>query len=248
MGDNWQVGSSEDGKWHYSMPVATKGYNQDGKWQYEVEISGQYREGVSILGVAEERGHKGIDIPVSNVPVYATEDRGVVRSIAQTDEQGQSVTISYERLSGDSYNVTYNHLDSVNVQYGDLVEAGMQVGVSGNSGVSAAPHLEICVEKNGRTIDPMEYLSDISERGGLDIHFKQESASQDQAPTPTLQNLQDEARTVLSSLREVETDQQETAQVGVTASTASSLAASNFMTEMNSSDGQEQDRSYGIGR
>jgi len=49
----------------------------------------------------------------------------------------------------------YLHLSSMAVGVGQWVGRGQQIGLSGNTGTSAACHLHFEVWVNGSTVDPM---------------------------------------------------------------------------------------------
>ena len=46
---------------------------------------------------------------------------------------GKSVTVEYTREGGAKVQVSYLHLNSFSVKVGDTVNAGQQIGVSGNT-------------------------------------------------------------------------------------------------------------------
>ena len=50
------------------------------------------------------------------------------------------IVVEYDR-DGTKWRNTYMHLDKFNVQVGQKVNAGDQIGVSGNTGKSTGPHL-----------------------------------------------------------------------------------------------------------
>jgi murein DD-endopeptidase MepM/ murein hydrolase activator NlpD len=52
----------------------------------------------------------------------------------------------------------YGHNDSLLVQVGDNVHYGQTIALSGNTGVSSAPHLHYEVRRDGEAIDPEEFL------------------------------------------------------------------------------------------
>ena len=83
------------------------------------------------------RGHNGLDFGApAGAPVLAVQD-GVVLSVGEEpDGLGKFVLLGHEW--GQSL---YAHLDQVEVGQGQQVQAGDQLGLSGNTGVSAAPHL-----------------------------------------------------------------------------------------------------------
>lgn len=64
------------------------------------------------------------------------------------------------------------HLSQFNVREGDVVMAGQQLGVSGNTGNSTGTHLHFSVKKvssdgSSIMIDPSVYLADIAVRGHI---------------------------------------------------------------------------------
>ena len=119
--------------------------------------------------------HKGIDIRCDNEAVLATENGGKVVAVngnANTPG-GKSVTVEYARDGGDKVQVSYLHLNSFSVKVGDTVNAGQQIGVSGNTGTrTTGPHLhfgvkQIAEDGTSRDIDPAAYLAEIAEKGNI---------------------------------------------------------------------------------
>lgn len=121
--------------------------------------------------------HKGLDIGVANAPLYATEDNGKV-IFAGWDEKGggNTVKIEYSRPDGTKYQVACLHLSMIGVQVGQIVQAGQQIGITGNTGHSTGPHLDFRVKQGStdgdmRYIDPKEYLAEIEARKGISTQF-----------------------------------------------------------------------------
>ena len=121
--------------------------------------------------------HKGIDIRANNEQLLATEDNGKIVSVnhnAQTPG-GKSVTIEYTRPDESRLQVTYAHLDKISVKVGDTVQAGQQIGMSGNTGTrTTGPHLHfqtkaILSDGTVRDLDPAAYLAEISQKGNINI-------------------------------------------------------------------------------
>jgi hypothetical protein len=119
--------------------------------------------------------HKGIDIRADHARLFATEDDGRIVAVNNNAETGggRSVTVEYERDNGAKTQVTYMHLDSISVKVGDAVNAGEELGISGNTGTrTTGPHLhlgvrEVTADGTGRDIDPASYLADIAVKGGI---------------------------------------------------------------------------------
>lgn len=49
----------------------------------------------------------------------------------------------------------YGHLSRIDVRVGDVIDAGVAVGLSGNTGYSTGPHLHWEVRQNGVPVDPL---------------------------------------------------------------------------------------------
>jgi hypothetical protein len=59
---------------------------------------------------------------------------------------------------GNGYETSYSHLLAVNVRRGQEVRRGDIIGLSGNTGLSIAPHLHYEVRHNGMRVDPIHYF------------------------------------------------------------------------------------------
>ena len=116
--------------------------------------------------------HMGLDMRAGYERVVATEDYGRVLSAKNEGKGGNVVRVEYSRANGEKYQVAYMHLSQFNVKEGDVVMAGQQLGVSGNTGNSTGPHLHFSVRKitndgTSNMIDPSIYLADIAVRGHI---------------------------------------------------------------------------------
>ncbi len=101
------------------------------------------------------RHHAAIDLASpTGTPIKSSADGTV--SIAGTNATyGKYVIISH---SG-GFNTLYAHLNSIYVNKGARVLQGSVIGEVGNTGYSTGPHLHFAVFRNGRAINPMDYLS-----------------------------------------------------------------------------------------
>lgn len=129
--------------------------------------------------------HNGIDIAVKNAPVFATEDQGKVTFVGNVTNGGNTVKVEYTHSDGKKYEATYMHLNSSNVKVGDVVNAGQQLGISGNTGRSTGPHLHFEVKEyaqgdsKGKVIDPAQYLNEINVRSGYNVQYINRANGQD---------------------------------------------------------------------
>ena len=101
--------------------------------------------------------HRGVDFAVSEGSrVYATAD-GTVSEV--NSKKGASSGISVTITHGKSgYKTFYGHLSRASVRKGQRVRQGDIIGLSGNSGLSFAPHLHYEVLLNGSQVDPIHYF------------------------------------------------------------------------------------------
>lgn len=110
-------------------------------------------------------GQRSITLQADHEAVLATEDNGKVVAV----DVGKSLTVEYERTDGTTYQVSYQGLTSTNAQVGDTVNAGQQIGVSGDSlqfGVA-----QISTDGIKRDIDPAAYLADIAPKGKINLQL-----------------------------------------------------------------------------
>ena len=101
------------------------------------------------------REHHGVDYLIpEGTAVFATAD-GVVQSLSEKNTtHGKAITIDH----GNGYQTSYSHLLDIRVKKGDKVKRGDIIAMSGNSGLSFAPHLHYEVILNGTRVDPVHYF------------------------------------------------------------------------------------------
>lgn len=101
--------------------------------------------------------HEGVDIAVPRgTPVRAT-GAGKVLTVKKSNLVagfGNYIEVDH----GDNLVTRYTHLDEIIVKAGADVKRGDQIGLSGNSGGSVAPHLHYEILRNGKNIDPIPYM------------------------------------------------------------------------------------------
>jgi murein DD-endopeptidase MepM/ murein hydrolase activator NlpD len=98
--------------------------------------------------------HAGMDFTAKQgTPIYATGDGRVTFADYATNGYGRHVVIDH----GFGYNTLYAHLSELKVRNGQKVKRGDVIGLVGNTGLSAGPHLHYEVHKNGQPVDPANY-------------------------------------------------------------------------------------------
>lgn len=101
------------------------------------------------------RSHQGVDYVIpEGTRIFATAD-GVVREVkGKNSTSGITVVIDHEN----GYTTTYSHLEATKVEDGQRVQRGDIIALSGNSGLSLAPHLHYEVRYNDMRVDPIHYF------------------------------------------------------------------------------------------
>lgn len=99
--------------------------------------------------------HEGLDFtsPIGT-EVHASGDGRVTFADYGTNGYGIHVIIDH----GFGYETLYGHLSQLKVRNGQKVKRGDLIGLSGNTGLSAGPHLHYEVHKAGTPVDPANYL------------------------------------------------------------------------------------------
>ncbi|KXZ40728.1 Murein DD-endopeptidase MepM and murein hydrolase activator NlpD, contain LysM domain [Alkalithermobacter thermoalcaliphilus JW-YL-7 = DSM 7308] len=108
----------------------------------------------SRFGARWGRMHEGIDIagPIGT-PIKAA-DGGVVSFAGTQGAYGKLVIINHEN----GYSTYYAHCNTINVRVGQRVSRGQVIATIGNTGRSTGPHLHFEVRKNGRPVNPLNYI------------------------------------------------------------------------------------------
>lgn len=106
-----------------------------------------------------------ITLQADHEAVLATENNGKVVAV----DAGQSLTVEYARTDGTTYQVSYQGLTSTNVQVGDTVNAGQQVGVSGDSLLFGV--VQISTDGSRRDFDSAAYLADVAQKGNINLQL-----------------------------------------------------------------------------
>ncbi|MFO7732193.1 MAG: M23 family metallopeptidase [Candidatus Aminicenantes bacterium] len=98
--------------------------------------------------------HWGVDIS-TNVgnPIVATAD-GIVIKVQFDKYLGNSVTISH----GNGFTTVYGHMSKFAVKAGKKVKRGEVIGYIGKTGKAAGPHVHYEVWKDGKKVDPSNYI------------------------------------------------------------------------------------------
>ncbi|RNE48618.1 M23 family metallopeptidase [Corynebacterium alimapuense] len=101
--------------------------------------------------------HAGIDIANSiNTPILAVMD-GVVIDSGPASGYGQWIRIQHD----DGSMSVYGHMETLNVNVGDVVTAGQNIAGMGNRGFSTGSHLHFEIHPTGSgAVDPVPWLAE----------------------------------------------------------------------------------------
>jgi murein DD-endopeptidase MepM/ murein hydrolase activator NlpD len=131
------------------MGSGTMGWPVPGR----TRISSSY--GYRIHPITKKRSfHTGIDIPApKNTPIRAAE-KGKVIFAANNGAYGKTVILDH----GGGMSTQYSHLNTIGVSVGNIVLKGDSVGGCGTTGWSTGNHLHFTIMKNGKTVQPLDYV------------------------------------------------------------------------------------------
>lgn len=102
--------------------------------------------------------HDGTDFGAScGTPVRAAASGRVVSRYYNAG-YGRRILVAHGRMNGASTVTAYNHLSSYAVASNEWVKRGQVVGYVGTTGYSTGCHLHFMVLRDGRAVDPMDYL------------------------------------------------------------------------------------------
>ena len=102
------------------------------------------------------KSHQGVDYAVpEGSPVFATAD-GTVREVSGKNRSTSGLKVVIDH--GNGYRTSYAHLQKAKVKRGQRVHRGDIIALSGNTGLSLAPHLHYEVEYEGTRRNPIHYF------------------------------------------------------------------------------------------
>ncbi len=103
--------------------------------------------------------HTGIDISAPLGTSFIAAANGIVTKATYNTAYGNMVIIDH----GGGVQTLYAHGDQILVQLGQTVSAGTEVLKVGSTGYSTGPHAHFEIRINGQTVNPLNYLLDLSQ-------------------------------------------------------------------------------------
>jgi len=109
----------------------------------------------SRFGTRWGRNHEGIDIASSKGTEIKAAATGKVVFAGTKSGYGKIVIIDH----GNGFESYYAHCDTIKVNVGDKVEEGQLIATVGTTGRVTGPNLHFEIKKNGKSINPLKYVS-----------------------------------------------------------------------------------------
>lgn len=120
-------------------------------------VLGDYHNGIDLIGLDGDRCVTAV------MGGKVMQSRMVISHANRTWEWGNYVSV----LQDDGVTAYYCHLDSRSVKQGDIVKAGDELGIEGNTGYSLGEHLHFEVRRDNKAFNPADYLGIPNESGRI---------------------------------------------------------------------------------
>jgi len=102
----------------------------------------------------KEMMHNGIDFSANAGTPIMSSAKGTIRKVEYGKDYGNRVIIDHEN----GYSTSYSQMQKYIVEAGQSVKKGAVIGYVGSTGLSTAPQLHYEIMKDGKYVDPAEYL------------------------------------------------------------------------------------------
>jgi len=120
--------------------------------QTKPKITQRFGENAAAYKKFGYNGHEGLDMRAAiGTKLYAP-----IEGKVEVLDSGDKAYGLHVKITNDRLRVILAHLSEVSVQTGQFVPLGEQIGLSGNSGNSQAPHLHVTLQKmkDGKVSEP----------------------------------------------------------------------------------------------
>lgn len=105
--------------------------------------------------ISRTASHNGHDWAVNTGTKVRAAAEGVVELAYFSESYGYNILINHNN----GFKTKYAHLSEVKVSKGEKVEQSQVIALSGSTGFSTGPHLHFEVVKDGKRVNPIEYVS-----------------------------------------------------------------------------------------
>ncbi|MGW8703406.1 peptidoglycan DD-metalloendopeptidase family protein, partial [Streptomyces eurythermus] len=125
-----------------------------GQWIKPVNAPFGTRFGVRGLMWSSGR-HTGLDFPAKTGTRVSAVDNGTVSQVLSGGPYGKHVMVNH----GGGLSSLYAHMSAVAAKMGAGIKQGARIGSVGATGNVTGPHLHLEARVNGKSVDPMPYLT-----------------------------------------------------------------------------------------
>jgi murein DD-endopeptidase MepM/ murein hydrolase activator NlpD len=101
------------------------------------------------------RYHAAIDLAASTGTTVKASMDGRVATAGYNATYGKFIILSHSN----GFQTLYAHLNATSVSQGSYVSQGAKIGEVGSTGYSTGPHLHFAVYKNGKAVNPLDFLN-----------------------------------------------------------------------------------------
>jgi murein DD-endopeptidase MepM/ murein hydrolase activator NlpD len=123
-------------------------------WPHLGKINNEYGFRRNPFGGRSYEFHQGLDVDGEKGDPVVAPGGGMVSKAGWSGGYGWMITIDH----GNGVTTRYGHLSKLEVQEGDTVQRGQQIGLVGSTGRSTGPHLHYEVRFNEEAINPRKFL------------------------------------------------------------------------------------------
>ena len=131
----------------------------DTKNVYNFVLKKPVKGGITTSGfgdtISRTASHNGHDWAVNTGTKVRAAAEGVVELAYFSESYGYNILINHNN----GFKTRYAHLSEVKVSKGEKVEQSQVIALSGSTGFSTGPHLHFEVVKDGKRVNPIEYVS-----------------------------------------------------------------------------------------
>jgi murein DD-endopeptidase MepM/ murein hydrolase activator NlpD len=124
--------------------------DENSAWKYTIPRQGMVTSGFGKRALFGRKFHKGLDIDLETGDPVVAAFEGKVRIARYNRGYGNMVVISHEG----GLETLYGHLSQLDVQEGQIVKSGDQIGLGGSTGQSTGAHLHFEIRVLGEQVDP----------------------------------------------------------------------------------------------
>ena len=123
-------------------------------WAHMGKINNEFGFRRNPFGGRSYEFHPGLDIVGDKGDVVIAPANGTVTKAGCTGGYGNLIEVDH----GNGLMTRYGHLSKIDVQVGDTIERGQEIGLIGSTGRSTGPHLHFEIRLGEKAINPRRFL------------------------------------------------------------------------------------------